>query len=74
VTVTQEKLQELQEAFEYSDTDGNGKIDFLEFISLLEDYGVFIDTAQAQSEFENLDTDDDGMIDLDEFIAWWHAN
>jgi calmodulin/calcium-binding protein CML/plastin-2 len=72
--VTEEKLRELKEAFDFSDRDGNGKIDLLEFISLLEDFGVSIDTAQAQSGFETLDTDDDGMIDFDEFAAWWRAN
>lgn len=74
MTVTEEKLQELKEAFDYSDADSDGKINLLEFISLLEDFGVFIDTAQAQAGFETLDTDNDGFIGFDEFAEWWRAN
>ncbi len=74
MSLTQDKLRELKDAFEFSDRDGNGRIDFLEFVNLVEDFGMFIDTAQAQAGFETLDTDDDGMIDFDEFIEWWQHN
>ena len=72
--MTQEKLRALKDAFDFSDSDGNGKIDFVEFVTLLEEFEVSIDTAQAQSGFEALDTDNDGMIGFDEFMAWWRAN
>ena len=74
MTVTQEKLRDLKEAFDFSDSDSNGEIDFVEFVTLLEEFGVSIDTAQAQSGFEALDTDNDGMIGFDEFVEWWRAN
>lgn len=74
MTLTKEKEVELKGAFEYSDTDGDGRINFLEFVNLLEDYGVFIDTAQAQAGFDELDADDDGMIGFEEFASWWRKN
>ena len=73
MTVTQKKRQDLKEAFDFSDLDSNGKIDFLEFLTLVEKCGVRIDTPQAQSGFKVLDTDHDGMIGFDEFMEWWRT-
>ena len=74
MALTQEKLQSLKEAFNHADDDGNGKIDFLEFLSLLQNSGMTIGTGMAQSGFDSVDTDNDGMIEFDEFIEWWSAN
>jgi len=70
----QDELQSLKAAFDHADGDSNGKIDFLEFATLLEKCGMNIGTAQAQFGFQAIDTDNDGMIELDEFIEWWSAN
>lgn len=73
MTVTEQERQELKEAFDFSDGDSNGKINFLEFVDMLESLGAGIDAAQAQFGFKEVDTDGDGMIDFDEFIEWWRA-
>jgi len=73
VEVTQEERRELKESFDFNDSDSNGKIDFVEFVTMLEKLEAGIDTAQAQFGFEAIDTDGDGMISFDEFVEWWHA-
>lgn len=71
--VTQEERRQLKEAFDFSDSDDNGKIDFVEFVTMLEQLGADIDAAKAQFGFETVDTDGDGMIEFDEFVEWWRA-
>jgi Ca2+-binding EF-hand superfamily protein len=73
VEVTQEERQELRESFDFIDSDSNGKIDFVEFVAMLEGLEAEIDAAQAQIGFETVDTDGDGTISFDEFIEWWRA-
>ena len=71
--VTQEERRQLREAFDAGDRDGNGKIDFVEFVAMLEQLGADLDAAKVQFGFESVDTDGDGMIDFDEFVEWWRA-
>lgn len=71
VTVSEEERRELKEAFDFNDSDSNGQIDFMEFMSLLEGLEAGIDAAQAQFGFETVDTDGDGAISFDEFVEWW---
>ena len=71
--VTEEERRELKEAFDFNDSDSNGKIDFVEFVAMLEGLGAGLDAAQAQFGFEAVDTDGDGVIDFDEFVEWWRA-
>jgi Ca2+-binding EF-hand superfamily protein len=73
VDVTDEERRELKEAFDFNDSDGNGKIDFVEFVAMLNGLEAGIDTAQAQFGFEEVDTDNDGMVSFDEFVEWWRA-
>ena len=71
--ISETDRQELREAFDFNDSDSNGKIDFVEFMAMLEGLEAGIDAAQAQIGFESVDTDGDGMISCDEFIEWWRA-
>lgn len=73
MNVTDEDRRELKEAFDFNDSDSSGKIDFMEFVALLDGLDAGIDAAQAQFGFEEVDTDGDGMISFDEFVEWWHA-
>jgi len=73
VTVTDEERQELMDAFEFSDSDNNGRIDFVEFIALLEGLDADVDAATAQIGFKAVDTDGNGSISFDEFLEWWRA-
>jgi len=73
VTVTEKERLELKEAFDYNDSDSSGKIDFVEFLAMLEGLEAGIDASQAQLGFKTVDTDGDGAISFDEFLEWWRA-
>ena len=62
---------ELREAFNFNDRDGNGLIDFLEFVAMLDGLEAGIDTPTAQIGFKTIDTDGDGMVNFTEFAQWW---
>jgi calcium-binding protein CML len=64
-------VQELQEDFASADDDGDGRIDFAEFKSLLEDLNAGMSQTELSIGFREIDTDRDGRIDLQEFAAWW---
>lgn len=74
MAVTEEERRELKEAFDYNDSDNNGRIDFMEFVSMLNGLEAGIDTAQAQIGFETIDTNGNGTISFDEFIEWWRSD
>ncbi len=70
-TPTQEQLDELREDFEFNDANGDGRIQYLEFVALLGDLDADMSQEVARIGFEEIDTDDDGAIGFDEFVAWW---
>ena len=67
-----ESLEDLRESFDYNDRDGDGKIDFAEFASMLDELDAEIDTDEARVGFTAIDSDRDGAIEFDEFIDWWN--
>jgi Ca2+-binding EF-hand superfamily protein len=69
--VTPEEYTELKESFEYNDSNRDGKIDFDEFMSMLDDLEADIDEEAARIGFRAIDTDRDGAVGLDEFVEWW---
>jgi Ca2+-binding EF-hand superfamily protein len=69
--VTPEEYTELKESFEYNDSNEDGKIDFDEFMSMLDDLEADIDEKEARVGFRAIDTDRDGAVGLDEFVEWW---
>jgi Ca2+-binding EF-hand superfamily protein len=71
MAVTPEEYDELKESFEYNDSNADGKIDFSEFLSMLNDLEADIGEAEARIGFRAIDTDRDGAIGLDEFVEWW---
>jgi Ca2+-binding EF-hand superfamily protein len=68
---TEEQLDELREAFDYNDRDGDGRIEPDEFAVMLDELDAGMSTAEAKVGFQDIDTNDDGLIDFDEFVAWW---
>jgi Ca2+-binding EF-hand superfamily protein len=69
--MTPEELADLQESFEYNDLDHDGKIEFSEFVKMLDSLDAEVALEEAKLGFREIDTDKDGAIELDEFIRWW---
>lgn len=67
----EEKIEELREAFEYNDRDGDGKIEIGEFVTMLDELEAGVTAAEARLGFQDIDRNDDGLIDFNEFVAWW---
>ena len=70
-TPTQEQLDELREDFDFNDANGDGRIQYLEFVALLGDLDADMSQEVARIGCDEIDTDDDGTIGFDEFVAWW---
>jgi calmodulin/calcium-binding protein CML/plastin-2 len=68
---TEEQLDELREAFDYNDRDGDGMIQLDEFADMLDELDAEMTKADVRVGFQNIDTNDDGLIDFHEFVAWW---
>lgn len=66
-----EDLQELKETFSHFDRDGNGKIDFGEFVELMAALEAGMRSEEARVGFDAIDIDRSGVIEFDEFHAWW---
>lgn len=67
----EETIEELREAFQVFDADGNGRIDFEEFVRFMEDLDAGMSELELEIGFSEVDIDGTGFIDFDEFIAWW---
>lgn len=68
---TDEQLDELREAFDYNDRDGDGMIQLDEFADMLDELEAGMSEADVRVGFQDIDTNDDGLIDFPEFVAWW---
>jgi calmodulin/calcium-binding protein CML/plastin-2 len=68
---SEERLEELREAFDYNDRDEDGRIELDEFVSMLDELEADTSAREAKVGFQDIDTNDDGLIDFDEFVAWW---
>jgi Ca2+-binding EF-hand superfamily protein len=64
-------FDEMKETFEHIDKNGNGSIEFEEFMALM----LGMDRAQSEgtlrAQFAAIDANRDGRIDFDEFRAWF---
>jgi calmodulin len=69
-----EKLAELREAFDYNDTDGDGRIDFDEFVALLDALDGDMTLPEYQLGFDAIDADGNGSVSFDEFVEWWTSD
>ena len=68
---SEEELDELREAFDYNDRDGDGMIQLAEFGEMLEELEAEMSEKDVRTGFNDIDTNDDGLIDFTEFVEWW---
>jgi calmodulin/calcium-binding protein CML/plastin-2 len=67
----EEELDELREAFDYNDRDGDGRIQLDEFSAMLDELEAEMSKSEVEIGFKDIDTNDDGLIDFQEFVTWW---
>ena len=67
----EEQLDELREAFDYNDRDGDGRIQLDEFSAMLDELEAGMTDNDIEIGFQDIDTNDDGLIDFQEFVTWW---
>ncbi|KAI7881108.1 EF-hand [Lichtheimia hyalospora FSU 10163] len=61
------KQQELKEAFDAFDQDGDGTINATELMAMMQQLGDRVTLQEAEQMIKEADHDKDGVIDLDEF-------
>lgn len=66
--LTQQKKQEIKEAFELFDTDGSGTIDAKELNVAMRALGFEMTDEQIDQMIRDVDKDGSGAIDFDEFV------
>ncbi|CAN8254803.1 unnamed protein product [Cochlearia groenlandica] len=66
--LTQQKRQEIKEAFELFDTDGSGTIDAKELNVAMRALGFEMTEEQINKMIADVDKDGSGAIDFDEFV------
>jgi Ca2+-binding EF-hand superfamily protein len=71
MALSADELRDLQDAFAYNDVDGDGRISFEEFESLLDELGAETSPREAHQGFRAIDTNGGGSIEFDEFLSWW---
>jgi Ca2+-binding EF-hand superfamily protein len=71
MSLTEEEFEELEETFAYNDANNDGKIEYQEFVAMLDALEAGMKADEARVGFDEIDTDNDGSIELDEFIDWW---
>jgi len=72
--LTSEALAELREDFDQFDNDGDGLLEFDEFLEFMDGLGADMSNEECRIGFAEIDTDRDGVIEFDEFIEWWRSD
>lgn len=69
----EEEEDELKALFDACDSNGNGTVQFSEFVTLLDNLGADMSRDECRIGFSEIDTDRDGHIDFEEFFQWWEG-
>ena len=75
--LTREQLAELRANFTFNDANGDGVLDFDEFVSMMATLSGLeqgMPRAEAHIGFDEIDADRDGVIGFEEFVAWWTSD
>jgi Ca2+-binding EF-hand superfamily protein len=65
---------ELRESFDYNDSNHDERIDFAEFVALLDALEAGMSEEECRIGFSSIDSDESGSIGFEEFVAWWIAD
>lgn len=68
----EEEMAEINENFQYFDSDKNGLLDYQEFTYLVDALGGDMLPDEMHAGFSYIDTDQNGYIDIEEFMTWWN--
>jgi Ca2+-binding EF-hand superfamily protein len=63
-------FEEMKETFERFDENGNGSIEFEEFMTLMRELDHTRAEGALRAQFATIDTNHDGRVSVDEFQAW----
>lgn len=69
--LSEQRIDEIKEHFNFFDRDNNGRIDVDEFGELLQVLSPDAGDEQIHKGFSLVDTDGSGYIEFDEFLSWW---
>jgi Ca2+-binding EF-hand superfamily protein len=72
--ISSEAHAELREDFDEFDIDGDGRLEFDEFLEFMDGLGADMSNEECRIGFAEIDTDRDGVIEFDEFVAWWRSD
>lgn len=65
---------ELRREFKRVDRNLDGKVNFEEFVEMLEGLEAGMTQTDLRIGFGEVDTDKDGLISLQEFAEWWSSD
>ena len=69
--VDPERRAELRDDFESCDEDGDGAIQFGEFVKFMDGLGADMSGEDCRVGFAEIDSNRDGRIEFQEFLDWW---
>jgi calmodulin len=71
--LTGDELAELHEDFDDFDRDGDGLLQFNEFVCFLDGLEADMTEKECHIGFAEIDSDHDGVIEFGEFVEWWRS-
>jgi hypothetical protein len=69
--VTMQEAADVAAEFSMVDSDGDGRLDSIEFRQLCGLLAPSLSAEEAEAAMSVLDTNNDGAVDFKEFLAWW---
>ena len=71
--LSQEQIEEIEEAFKLFDVDSSGSIDYRELKAAMKALGVVVDKAELRKMITDVDADGSGSVEFPEFLTMMTA-